>query len=65
MARLLTIEIPVSHGALEGLLLSVSRFVENTPDVAEIDLNPVFAYPDGALAVDARVVLAESKGAPA
>ncbi|MCH7661838.1 MAG: hypothetical protein IH933_15095 [Euryarchaeota archaeon] len=29
-------------------------------EVAELDLNPVFAYPDGAIAVDARVVLAEA-----
>jgi len=25
--------------------------------VAELDLNPVFAYKDGALAVDARIVV--------
>jgi hypothetical protein len=26
------------------------------PDVAELDLNPVLAGPDGALAVDVRIV---------
>jgi acetate---CoA ligase (ADP-forming) subunit beta len=28
--------------------------------VRELDLNPVFAYPDGALAVDARIVISEA-----
>ena len=51
--------------ALEALLLAVSAFVEAHPEVAELDLNPVFAYPaghpdGGALAVDARVVLREA-----
>ena len=44
--------------ALEELLLKVSAFVEAHPEVAELDLNPVFAYKDGAVAVDARIVLA-------
>ena len=45
--------------ALESMILQVSAFAESHPEVAELDLNPVFAYPDGAIAVDARVVLAE------
>jgi acyl-CoA synthetase (NDP forming) len=44
--------------ALEGMILQVSEFAAAHPEVAELDLNPVFAYPDGAIAVDARVVLA-------
>jgi len=44
--------------ALERMILQVSEFAQAHPEVAELDLNPVFAYPDGALAVDARVVLA-------
>lgn len=44
--------------ALEKMILQLSEFAEAHPEVAEIDLNPVLAYPRGALAVDARVVLA-------
>ncbi len=52
---------PADVAALEALLLKVSAFVDGHPEVAELDLNPVFAYPDGAVAVDARIVLSESK----
>jgi len=46
---------------LEELLLKVSSFVEQNPGVRELDLNPIFAYSDGAVAVDARVILEEGK----
>ena len=42
---------------LEDMIIKVSNFIEKTPDIKELDLNPVFAYADGAVAVDARVVL--------
>ena len=48
---------PISIAALEELIVRVSQFAENNPHIAELDLNPVFAYPDKAIAVDARVVL--------
>ena len=51
---------PVDVPNLEELLLKVSEFVEKNPEVKELDLNPIFAYSDGAIAVDARVVLEES-----
>jgi acyl-CoA synthetase (NDP forming) len=51
---------PVSISNLEDLLLKVSGFVERHPEVKEIDLNPIFAYADGAVAVDARVLLEET-----
>ena len=43
--------------SLQDILLKVSALVERTPVIKEIDLNPVFAYKDSALAVDARIVL--------
>lgn len=46
--------------ALEQAILKVSQFVEQHPEVRELDLNPMFAYPDGALAVDARIVISEN-----
>jgi acyl-CoA synthetase (NDP forming) len=48
---------PVDIENLENLLLKVSEFVEKTPEIKELDLNPIFAYKDGAVAVDARVIL--------
>jgi acyl-CoA synthetase (NDP forming) len=46
---------PCDVPALEELLLRVSALVEAHPALAEMDLNPVIALPDGVLAVDARV----------
>ncbi len=48
---------PADLEALEKLLLKVSAFVDAHPEIEELDLNPVFAYKDGALAVDARIVV--------
>jgi acyl-CoA synthetase (NDP forming) len=48
---------PADVAKLQELLLKVSAFIEAHPEIAELDLNPVFAYKDGALAVDARIVL--------
>ncbi|MBI2913398.1 MAG: acetate--CoA ligase family protein [Chloroflexi bacterium] len=48
---------PADLEALEKLILRLSAFVEAHPEIEEVDLNPVFAYKDGAIAVDARIVL--------
>jgi hypothetical protein len=40
------------------LVLRVSLLVDDLPEVAELDLNPVIAGPDGCLAVDARARVA-------
>ena len=50
---------PANIPFLEDLLLKVSDFAEQTPEIKEIDLNPIFAYKDGAVVVDARIVLEE------
>ncbi len=44
---------------LENMILQVSEFVEKNPQISELDLNPVFAYSDGAIAVDARIIISE------
>jgi acetate---CoA ligase (ADP-forming) subunit beta len=51
---------PANIPYLEDLIVKVSDFVDKNPEIKELDLNPVFAYKDGALAVDARIIL-ESK----
>jgi len=51
---------PVDVANLEELILKVSNFAEKYPEVEELDLNPIFAYKDGAVAVDARVILKEA-----
>ena len=43
--------------SLENLILKVSNLVDENPQIAELDLNPVFAYSDGVVAVDAHIVL--------
>jgi len=48
---------PANTGILEDYLLKVSKFVDKRPEIKELDINPVFAYKDGAVAVDARVIL--------
>ena len=52
---------PVDISNLEELLIKVSDFVEKNSEIDELDLNPIFAYSDGAVAVDARVILESEK----
>ena len=48
---------PASISTLEELIVKVSQFIEQNPQVKELDLNPIFAYKDKAIAVDARIIL--------
>ena len=48
---------PVDRAALADLIVNVSRLVDDVPEIVELDLNPVFAREDGAIAADVRVVL--------
>jgi acyl-CoA synthetase (NDP forming) len=43
--------------ALKDTLLRVSRMADDLPQIAELDLNPVLARPDGAEVIDAQVRL--------
>lgn len=48
---------PADLRAIENLLLRISRLAESVPEITELDLNPVFALPQGkgCLIADARV----------
>jgi acetyltransferase len=50
---------PVDTNALADCLLAVAQLAEENPKIVEIDLNPVFAYPQGALVADARIIMKE------
>ncbi len=50
--------------ALESLLLSISDLVMDNPEISEMDLNPVFLYPDGYCVVDARIILGTPRPEP-
>jgi len=45
---------------LEDLIVKVSDFIDKNTEIKELDLNPVFAYSDEAVAVDAGVILEPS-----
>jgi acyl-CoA synthetase (NDP forming) len=48
---------PASIPALVDLILKISKLVEENPKIKELEMNPIFAYRDGAMAVDARIIL--------
>src|SRR5258708_6244665 len=48
---------PVNRDALAKMIQSVSQLVADYPEIAEMDLNPVFATKDGATAADVRIVV--------
>lgn len=48
---------PADIPCLQDMLVKLSDFVNETPGIEEIDMNPVFAYKDGAVVVDARIIL--------
>lgn len=50
--------------SLKDILLKVSDLVTSYPDIKEVDLNPVFAYAQGSLVVDARMILASPQSPP-
>ncbi len=48
---------PVDKKALAKVIIAAAKLLEENPEVDSLDLNPVIAYQDGALVVDARVIL--------
>ncbi|SCK33845.1 acetyl coenzyme A synthetase (ADP forming), alpha domain-containing protein [Streptomyces sp. WMMB 714] len=54
---------PVDRDALARVIVAVSQLTHDFPELAEVDLNPVFASADGATAADIRILLTEDEPA--
>lgn len=48
---------PADISALVEIILKISKLIEENPQIKELELNPIFAYRDRAVAVDARMIL--------
>lgn len=48
---------PLDIPALAQTIIQVSHMMTSLDEIKEIDLNPVFVYPKGVKAVDARIIL--------
>lgn len=48
---------PSDISSLIDLILKLSQFIEETPQIKELELNPILAYPKKVVAVDARIIL--------
>jgi acetyl coenzyme A synthetase (ADP forming)-like protein len=55
---------PVDREALSSLIVRVSQLVSDFPEISEMDLNPVFASKEGAIAADVRIVVDFAPKAP-
>ncbi|WP_095090433.1 acetate--CoA ligase family protein [Mesorhizobium sophorae] len=54
---------PVDRDALADFMVSISDFVEVCPEIDELDLNPILAYPNGLTVLDVRILLTASSPA--
>jgi acetate---CoA ligase (ADP-forming) len=52
---------PMDKAAITDTLLRVSQLVQDFPEIAELDINPLMVYPnqDGAVAIDMRLILSQ------
>jgi len=50
--------MPPSHKpTLADILFKTSKMLMECPEIKELDMNPILAYPDGARIVDARIIM--------
>src|SRR5690242_3371625 len=54
---------PADLGAIESVLLRVSEIACELPEIEELDINPLLADEQGAVAVDARIALRPASAA--
>ena len=48
---------PVNRDAIADIIVNVSKLITDFPEIAEMDLNPVFATKANAIAADVRIVV--------
>lgn len=48
---------PSDQETLANILVKVSVMIMDCPEIKELDMNPVLAYPNGARIVDARIIM--------
>jgi len=48
---------PADRTAIARIIVAVSNLAADFPEIQELDLNPVFAGPDGAIAADVRIIV--------
>jgi acyl-CoA synthetase (NDP forming) len=48
---------PADIASLVSIILKLSKFIEANPQIKELEMNPIFAYRNRAVAVDARILL--------
>ena len=49
--------IPINREALSTMIQNVSQLATDFPEISEMDLNPVFATKNGAIAADIRIIV--------
>ncbi len=50
-------EKPKDIDSLVEVIAQVARLALDFPEIAEMDINPLFAYPDGAVALDVKITI--------
>jgi len=48
---------PANITVLVEMILKIANLIHKNPQIKELELNPIFAYKDSAVAVDARIIL--------
>jgi len=54
-------EAPRDIDGIVNNIYIISQLVDQVPDIQELDINPLFSFPDSTKAVDARITLTEKK----
>ena len=52
---------PMNLDSIASVMVALGRLLEEQPQVAEVDLNPILPFEEGCVAVDARIILSPSR----